>query len=101
MCWRNWRSGGCKYLAGSRRLGFLIGTLLLGVKANWSRLALHCSDGTSKVPRQWRARPGDVAGNPGIILWQRCQGIRDIVVIRAIELVRRGIVWVVASQRPQ
>ena len=92
---------GRKYFASSRRLGFLVGTLLLGVKANWSWLAFHCCDGTSKVPAQWRPEPGDVAGNPGIILRQRCQAIRNIVVVRAIELVRRRIVWVVAPKRPQ
>ena len=35
MRWRNWRSGRRKYFACARRLGFLIDTLLFGVKADW------------------------------------------------------------------
>jgi hypothetical protein len=101
MGWRNGRSGRRKYFARPSRLGFLIGALLLGVKTDRRRLAFRCDDGMSKVPGQWRPEPGDVAGNPGIILRQRCQAIRNIVVVRAVELVRRRIVRVVAPKRPQ
>src|SRR6266404_1715130 len=52
-------------------------------------------------PRAMEAQAGDVAGNPGIILRQRCQAIRNIVVVRAVELVRRRTMWAVAPQRPQ
>jgi len=80
---------GRKYFASSAPPRFLVGTLLLGVKTIGPDWPYRGDIGTSKVPGQWRPEPGDVAGNPGIILRQRCQAIRNIVVVRAVELVRR------------
>src|ERR1700730_11724657 len=91
---------GRKYFASSRRLGFLAGTLLFGVKANGACLPFRRDDGMSKVPGQWRPEPGDVAGNPSVIPRQCCQAICNIVMIRAVKLVRRGTMWAVAPQGP-
>ena len=58
-------------------------------------------DRTPQVSWQWRPKPGNVARNAGIVLRQRRQAICDIVMIRAVEFVRRRIARMVAPERPQ
>src|SRR6267142_3495037 len=64
-------------------------------------LAFRRNDWTPQVARQWRPKPGDVAGNPSVIPRQCCQAICNVVMIGAVKLVRRGIMRAVAPQRPQ
>src|SRR5882762_1993347 len=64
-------------------------------------MAFRRNDWTPQVARQWRPKPGDVAGNPSVIPRQCCQAICNVVMIGAVKLVRRGTMWAVAPQRPQ
>ena len=99
-----WRDGCCcrrKYLAGPSSLGFLIGALLLGIKTERRGLAFCYSGRVPKVSGQRRPEFWDIGGNPGIVLWQRRQAVCDIVMVRAVEFVRRRIVRTVAPQCPQ
>src|SRR6266481_7666581 len=64
-------------------------------------MAFRRNDWTPQVARQWRPKPGDVAGNPGVIPRQCCQAICNVVMIGAVKLVRRGTMRAVAPQRPQ
>ena len=55
----------------------------------------------SQITLRWRPELRDVEGDTGIVLWQRRQAICEVVMIRAVELVRRRIVRMVAPERPQ
>ena len=58
-------------------------------------------DRTPEIAGQWRPEPGVIAGNPGIILRQRWQAICKVVMIGAVEFVRRALTLLFSAHRPR
>jgi hypothetical protein len=71
----------------------LIGTLLFSIHTDHSGEA-------PQVGRQWRSEPGDIVGYSGVVVRQRRQTIRNVMMIRAVEFVVDRTVRVVAPERP-